>query len=386
MDWKKDITLGDLVPKSFTLRRPRRGGGGQPDAAPRELVGLKIGATGLTAAHVRTNGRPELLRLAHAPLPPGVIDSGEVRDPLALQEALEALFAQNELPRKGVRIGLANSRIGVRTIEIAGIEDERQLGNAISFRAHEMLSVPVEEAVIDYHVLSTDVDETGATTRKILLVVAYRDSVDRYVTACDQAGLELTGIDLEAFALLRAVAEPRDDGTEPEAAVIAVSIGHERTTLAISDGRVCQFARVLEWGGAEIGLAVARALKLSPSEGDEIKRVLSLAPGAPPPPSLDVVQAAEALEAARFELQTLVRELVSSLRFYQSQEGSLAIGEIIVAGGTAQLDGIGEELERELGIRVRLADPLLRVGLGEGVTRPETPLPLAVAVGLAIQD
>ncbi len=72
-----------------------------------------------------------------------------------------------------------------------------------------MLSVPLDEAVIDYHVLSADTDEGGSTTRRILLVVAYRESIDRYLEATDAAKLELAGIDLEAFALLRAVAEPR---------------------------------------------------------------------------------------------------------------------------------------------------------------------------------
>src|SRR5262249_57860730 len=95
-------------------------------------------------------------------------------------------------------------------------------------------------------------------------VCAYRDSVERYLAATDAAKLDLTGIDLEAFALLRAVSEPRpaDEEAHPDAAATTiVNIGHERTTLAVSDNGVCSFARVLEWGGSEIGAAISRALK-----------------------------------------------------------------------------------------------------------------------------
>ena len=97
--------------------------------------------------------------------------------------------------------------------------------------------------------MSETVDEAGKVNRRILVVAAYRESIDRYTAACKEAGIELVGIDLEAFALLRAVAAPA--GTDAaEAAVVAVTIGHDRSTLAISDGVVCDFTRVLEWGGS----------------------------------------------------------------------------------------------------------------------------------------
>ncbi len=394
VDWKQQIRLSDLVPARlrnrvaarlrkprWTAKQPRR-----RDARPLELVGLKIGASQLIAAHVADDGSRELRRLVTEPLAPGIVTGGEVRDPAALAAALDALFTRNELPRRGVRLGLANSRIGVRVLEISGIEDEQQLENAIGFRAHEMLSVPLDEAVIDYHVLEEEVDEDGHTTRRVLLVVAYRDSVDRYLAATDAAGIELVGIDLEAFALLRALSEPPAGEDPPEAAVVAVSVGHERTTLAISDGRVCEFTRVLEWGGSELSSAIGRALKITPAEADEIKRELSFEDDPPAPKGVSKARAAEALGAARFELSTLVRELLSSLRFYQSQPGSLAIGEILLSGGMADMPGFAGELERELGVRVRIADPLARVRLADTVERPRELGSLAVAVGLGIED
>jgi type IV pilus assembly protein PilM len=244
MDLRKEIKLSDFVPKRGprpAKQNARKASNRRKGAAtPSEIVGLKVGATGISAAQVVNNGGKHVVRIARSPLPHGVVDGGEVRDPSALGSALSEFFTAHSLPRKGVRLGLANSRIGVRVIEVAGIEDESQLENAIGFRAHEMLSVPVDEAVIDYQVLSVDTDEDGTTTRKILLVVAYRESVDRYLAAIDAAKIELTGIDLEAFALLRAVTDPaavRPEDVE-QASITVVNIGHERTTLANSDGTV----------------------------------------------------------------------------------------------------------------------------------------------------
>jgi type IV pilus assembly protein PilM len=395
MDLRKEIKLSDLVPK----RKPRKAGT-KPEAkkarraakgksgGTSEIVGLKVGATGISAAQIVNNGGKQVVRIARAPLPHGVVDGGEVRDPAALGKALTEFFSANSLPRRGVRLGLANSRIGVRVIEVAGIDDENQLENAIGFRAHEMLSVSLDEAVIDYHVLSTETDDDGSVTRKVLLVVAYRDSVERYLAATDIAKLDLTGIDLEAFALLRAVSEPLAAGEEahPEAATTVVNIGHERTTLAVSDSGVCSFARVLEWGGSEIGAAISRALKLTPGEGETLKQGLSLEAGHEGIAELPDAKAAEAIEAVRYELQALVRELLSSLRFHQSQPGSLAIGEIQLTGGASGIPGLASELEKELGIPVRIADPLARVQLADGVEVPDHPGAYAVALGLGIED
>ena len=81
-----------------------------------------------------------------------------------------------------------------------GIEDAKQLANAVRFRAQEALPIPIDEAVLDYQVLGEGVTEEGEPTRRILLVVAYRELIDRYVDACKKAGITLAGIDLEASA------------------------------------------------------------------------------------------------------------------------------------------------------------------------------------------
>src|SRR5436309_5775232 len=101
MDLKKEIKLSDLVPKRKAAPGKERRTVKRPRTGVSEIVGLKIGATGIRAAHVVNNGGTELVRMAHAPLSSGVVDGGEVRDPSALGKALDDFFADNALPRKG---------------------------------------------------------------------------------------------------------------------------------------------------------------------------------------------------------------------------------------------------------------------------------------------
>jgi type IV pilus assembly protein PilM len=390
VDLKKEIKLSDLVrrPKKSKKRQSEGRANGAPSkrrkVKKQELVGLKIGASQLAAARVMNNGgQPKLVQLARQPLDAGVIVAGEVRDVPALARALERFFAENKLPRRGIRVGIGTNRIGIRALDVEGVADERQLANAVRFRAHEALAIPIDQAILDYHVISQSVDETGAVSRRVLLAAAYKEPINHYIEAFQAANLELMGIDVEAFALLRAVAPAPVSGPEgAPAATVALAIGHDRSTLAVSDGTVCEFMRVLEWGGGKLETAIANDLGLTIEEAAELKVTVSLE-NEPDHGFNPAVLRARA--AVTRELQTLARELVASLQFYQSQPGSLVLSEILVTGGTTRLPGLVDELERLIKARVRVADPLAAVQVAKAVSTRDDLASFAVAIGLGVE-
>jgi type IV pilus assembly protein PilM len=351
----------------------------------KQVVGLKLGASRLTAARLEVNGSAELLQLAESPLPQGVIAGGEVRDVPALAEALKEFFKRHKLPKRNVRIGVANNRIGVRTIEVAGIEDPKQLANAVRFRAQEALPIPIDEAVLDFQVLSETTNAEGQSVRRVLLVVAYRDLVGAYAEACRLAGVRLAGVDLEAFALLRALtpAGPPPELAADRSALVAVSVGSQRSVLAVSDGKSCEFTRILDWGGNSLTVAIGRALEVELEEAELLKIELALQ-GDAVPEGMAPERAVQAREALVGALQAFGRELVSSLQFYQGQPDSLGIREIVLAGGTARLAGLASELQRLVGVPVRVGDPLVGVAVGKKL-RGDAPGPShAVSIGLGM--
>src|SRR5918999_2156721 len=373
--------LFERKPKAERAPRPKRS---SPSLARgKKLVGLKIGASHLAAARVANGETPELVQVARAELEGGIVVGGELREPDRLAEALKKFFRDHKLPKQGVRLGIASIRIGVRTFDVPGVEDEKQLHNAVRFRAQEALPIPLDEAVLDYHILSDAVNDEGVRVRRVLLVVAYRELVDRYVAACRKAGIKLAGIDLEGFAALRALSS---GAPQRNAAVVVASIGHDRSTLAVSAGKICEFTRVIDWGGQNLNVAIARALDKAPSEAEPIKHGISLLEPAEAWEALAAEEAVRVREAVQTELQVFARELISSLQFYQGQPGSLGIGEIILSGGTAQLPGIDAELGRLLGVRVRVGDPLGRVKPGKKIGDGQSLGSLAIAIGLGIEE
>ena len=391
MDLKKEIKLSDLAKLPRRAKKPAarklKGTGARPARAlprkaARELVGLKIGATQLAASRVSNNGSPHVLQLAREELPAGIVVGGEVRDVPALASALDEFFTKHELPRRGVRLGVATNRIGVRAFEIAGVDDDRQLANAVRFRAHEAVSIPLDQAVLDYHVLSETVDEAGKLNRRILVVAAYRDSIDRYTDAFNEAGIELAAIDLEAFALLRAVAapaassgSPRGRGRRRHASATSARRSRSRTAPSATS---CASSS----GAGRRSPARSSASSASPPRRPRSSSAASRSRPAPH----DDERASRARQVVRSELQTLARELVASLHFYQGQPGSLAIGEILLSGGTSRMAGLAEELERLTRVGVRQADPLTRAKVADSVQAGDDLPSLTVAIGLGVED
>ena len=196
----------------------------------------------------------------------------------------------------------------------------------------------------------------------------------------------MLGVDLEAFALLRALTpafatEP--GGGAERSALVAVSVGSERSVLGVSDGYSCEYTRVLDWGGNSLTDSIARGLEIEVADAEHIKVELGLQ-GDKVPEGIGPEQAVRAREALKPALQAFSRELVSSLQFYQGQPNSLGIRELILAGGTAQLAGLAAELQQLVGVPVRVGDPLAGVSVGRKLKGAEPSPAFAVPIGLGM--
>jgi len=253
-----------------------------------------------------------------------------------------------------------------------------------------VLPVAVNESVLDYRVLEERANEAGELSRRVLLVVAPRDQVEPYVEVASRVGIKLAGIDLEALGLLRAFVEPKPFAVRAidDTATVVVSIGHESSTLLVAGSGACEFTRVFDWGGSSLEEAIATSLEVHPAEAATILRHLSLSGPGRQLDGLDDVARAKAIEAIRPRLTPFARELVSSLRFYQTQAESLGIGGIVITGGTSHLEGLGDALHQMIGVNVSVGDPLARVvRAAEYDPAIEAVIgSMAVPIGLAIDD
>jgi type IV pilus assembly protein PilM len=224
-----------------------------------ELVGLDIQPGFVAAVKAHVNGGILIERAAALPLPADSVRDGEVLDEGALGDALQELFSHGGLS-KHVRIGVANQRTVLRTLELPPVTDSKELAAAINFQAQDQVPMPLANAVMDFHPLGI-VDTPSGPRQRAVLVAAQRDMIERLLAAVRRAGLSVEGIDMSAFALIRSLyrADPEQKGR-----VLYLNVDG-LTNLAIAEGTVCRFTRVVG-GGLEAmaaELAERRSIALS---------------------------------------------------------------------------------------------------------------------------
>src|SRR4051794_1883783 len=150
-------------------------------SAPRSVVGLDVEPGYVAAAEVKPGAGLQVSRAAIGHLPPGAMRDGEVADVDALAAALKAFFKANDLDKR-VRIGAANQRVIVRTIDLPPVEDRKQLETAVRFQAQDHIPMPLEQAVLDWQDLGP-VETPDGPRRRVVVVAARRDTIERLLTA-----------------------------------------------------------------------------------------------------------------------------------------------------------------------------------------------------------
>jgi type IV pilus assembly protein PilM len=334
------------------------------------IVGLDLDPGHLAAAEVTVNGSLSLTRGAVAPLRPGVLRDGEVADVPALADALKSLFADAGLSTR-VRIGIANQRTVVRTLDLPPLEDDKALAAAVKVQAPDHIPMPMDEAVIDWQSLGTVQTSSGQERTRVVVVAVRREMIDKLVAATREAGLTLAGIDLSAFGMIRALRDPSARGA---GAVLYVSVAG-LTNVAVANATGCLFTR------AAVGGLDAMVHSLSERRGltDEhahqwLQHVGLLASLEDIEGDPDLVAAARAtLEEGVHQLADTVR---NSLNFYRMQESAERVEAGVLTGPGVAVPGFVEALSEQL--RMPLASAVVASADDEADTGR-----LTVAAGLA---
>ncbi|MBA2504307.1 MAG: pilus assembly protein PilM [Thermoleophilaceae bacterium] len=307
---------------AFSLRNKDKG-----------TTGLDIDGAYLSAV---TTADGRVSAAASVDLPEGVVVEGEVQDPLQLTAALKELFGSSGFP-KTVRLGVSNQQIVLREIELPRIEDDADREKAIKFQAQEAIPMPLDEAVLDHQLIGEVISADGVARSRIVLVAARKSMIEMLLEAVRSAGLRPEGVDLDAFALVRALAMPDPD---PHEAVLYCHLGGI-TNLAIAVGSTCLFTRPL----ATVAAADA-------TDGED-------------------------------PVPMLAEEIRLSMDYYQAQPEARPVGRVMLSGPGSAREALVEHLTEATGLAVVAAEPLGMLS-APGLLPSEDPHRHTVAAGLAL--
>ena len=291
-------------------------------------------------------------------------------------------------------MGIANQKIVVRTMEFP-IIDPKELRAAIEFQAQEAIPIPLDEAILDFQVLSSTPGEgEGGGRQQVLIVAAQRDMIDQFMQVARKAGLAVEGIDLQAFALMRSVAPPVafvDQGApQADGASALINIGAGISNIVVASGGTPQFTRVVNLGYETLVQAIMQ------------NRGAHASGGRPPaahrrphrqrrrgrgPRGATVSEVHEVFDST---CESFADEIRRSIDYYHSLQQDAPIARILISGEGALTRNMCDYLAGALHLPVALGNPLQFIAENKSKL-PQQELELiaprlAIALGLAFED
>jgi type IV pilus assembly protein PilM len=329
---------------SLKLNLGRRGGA--------DIVGLDIQPGHVAAVQARVNGSIVVKHAVGAPLPADIVREGEVLDEGVLSETLRELFKDAGLGRR-VRLGVANQRTVLRTLELPPVTDRKELDAAVRFQAQDQVPMPLSNAVLDFHSLGIH-DTPEGPRQQVVLVAAQRDMVQRLLAAVRDAGLRPEGIDLSAFALIRSLYRP-----DPEHAGRVLYLNVDGlTNMAIAEGTICRFTRVVGGGIEAMASALAERRSIPLIEARALIASVDLTVPVPEPAAQTAVAEAE----AELEPETVV----------DPEAPTVSVDEVTPGGEAPESDEDQDARERAMSYS-EMASVAPTSAASEPEPTPETP-------------
>lgn len=345
----------------------------------RNAIGLDIGTSSVRAAELalRSAG-PELVNFGQVALPDGVIRDGEVVDGQAVTRAIQDLWGAVGFSHKKVTVGVANPRVVVRQVEVPYLE-AAELRKALPMLVGDQVPIDLEQAVLDFAPLEEIRSSDGARSLSGLLVAGVEEMIVRTVDSVIAAGLDPKVVDLNSFAVLRAIARSPGLGltSKPEA---VVDIGADLTNIIVHENGIPRFVRIMLSGGRQVTQALVDEQNMTLADAEQMKREIGLTDEAGPLTSQIRTMARAAGE--------LIEEIRGSLDYYSATSANGAVTRVVLSGGGARLLGFPQRLAERLRVPVDEGSTLSGVSVA-GISLSPAQLRFvdpvsAVPVGLAL--
>lgn len=250
--------------------------------------------------------------------------------------------------------------------------------NLIQVEADQYIPYPLDEVALDFEVRGPS--PRNEEQVEVLLAACRSENVEIREEALEQGGLKAKVVDIEAHCMQRAFGLVRgqfvDEDEEEEKIIAIVDIGATMTTLSVLTDSGTPYTREQLFGGKQLTEEIQRRYSLSVEEAGLAKKQ----GGLPDDYETEVLQPFK---------EAVVQQVTRSLQFFYSSSAYDDVDHIILAGGTASIEGLADMVSAKLGTPTTTANPFVNMALSSKVNEAglnaDAPA-LMIACGLALRS
>ena len=319
------------------------------------LLGLDVSSTSVKLLELsRSNGRYRVESYGVEPLPPNAVVEKNISDVEGVGEALKRLVSRSKAGSSNAAVAVAGSAVITKVIEMDASLTDDEMENQIIVEADQYIPYPLDEVSIDFEVQG--ISEQSPDQVEVLLAACRKENVELREAAMELGGLSARIVDIEAHAMKRAFELIQGQlGNSPEDMVVAIlDIGATMTTLSVLADDRSIYTREQLFGGKQLTEEIQRRYSLSFEEAGLAKKQGGL------PDDYDE----EVLKPFK---EAVLQQVTRSLQFFFSSSQYDDVDYIVLAGGTASIDGLAAMIENKLGTPTIIANPFADMSLSSKV-------------------
>jgi Tfp pilus assembly PilM family ATPase len=174
-------------------------------------------------------------RYGERTIPPGVIESGKIKDSKRLEVILHSLSKEEGV--HSVRASLPEEQVYIfqLRLEKTGLKSVKE---AIELALEEHVPIPAREAVFDYDFVKED-----SSGLEVQVATISQNVIENYLLIFKNSNIRVPSLELEAQSISRAVIKKGDMGT-----YMIVDFGKKRTGIFIVSRGIVMFTFTLDLG------------------------------------------------------------------------------------------------------------------------------------------
>ena len=297
-------------------------------------------------------------RFAIVPFEDEAIQGHTIKDKDKVVEAIQTALFKAKTKTKYAMIALMGSSIITKTIRLATGFSGREFEEQVYIEADRHIPFPIEEVSLDFSVLDQkqepqepfeNNEEATESFVDVLLVASRNDNLDGRVSVVKSAGLKVSLVDVDFYAMQRAtqliVEKLTQQGKDQVVAII--DIGAFTTNLIVMYNFSIVYSREETFGSEYLLDQLKKHFDLTAEEIELLKKNEPL-------PEREAEDAAMYLIHLQSELLQHIRR---PLQFFLATNEHDQIDNILLMGGGSCIPGLADYLQDKLEISTILANP-----------------------------
>jgi type IV pilus assembly protein PilM len=347
---------------------------------PNSMLGLDISSTSVKLLELSRSGTDyKVERYGVEPLPENAVVEKNISDVEGVGEAIQRLVERCKTKVKQAAVAVTGSAVITKTIEMGATLTDDEMETQIQVEADQYIPYPLDEVALDFEVQGPS--PRSEEQVEVLLAACRRENVEMREAALELGGLKASVVDIEAHCMQRAFELVRADfaaeGDEEGDQIIAIiDIGATMTTLSVLTGSGAPYTREQLFGGKQLTEEIQRRYSLSVEEAGLAKKQGGL------PDDYETEVLVPFKEA-------VVQQVTRSLQFFYSSSAYDDVDHIILAGGTASIEGLADMVAAKLGTPCSIANPFVNMSISSKINEAsltsDAPA-LMIACGLALRS